>query len=481
MINELHSIRNYYFGADMAERLNAIAYAHHMSNPESANYDPNFNPRSVSFDIRTPHELAAVNEFLITLGRDVTQGNGGGNQRRPHHLMPQHGSDDFSPQSYFDAASLTQLGLAGMPGMPGSGASYGDTGLPSGPSGVHHYPQSFHSSHPTGRSNHPSVPPSQFTSMYPTIDGLTYSPSDDYAPMHPRRHRAQHEFEFPGSMGNIPSMSAYQRHVSPQSHFHSTPPYDPHSPHSSVSTPSNATPPHIPISMPDLTSFGYLTEPRGPPPVATLAPVNYTSRSMRDIISLKTTPGSRSSSADILSPPEPVEPKLRKTVHRGPPAKLTPSSLSSSSTKAGSLYPLLTSGDTRYKLAPLNRAYRSPSPVSSRSTVDGDSPASRDSSPSLSPTPRNVVLPSLRSITSVSSVSEPDDLARRVEGIELDRRRREISADDRHKHVELIRSLLLSINSDYKRRFGTPQVKDEEEDFSKNLVSNESRDIEMAA
>jgi glutathionyl-hydroquinone reductase len=92
-----------------------------------------------------------------------------------------------------------------------------------------------------------------------------------------------------------------------------------------------------------------------------------------------------------------------------------------------------------------------------------------------------VVLPSLRSITSVSSVSEPDDLARRVEGIELDRRRREISADDRHKHVELIRSLLLSINSDYKRRFGTPQVKDEEEDFSKNLVSNESRDIEMAA
>jgi hypothetical protein len=113
----------------MAERLNAIAYAHHMSNPDSASYDPNFNPRSVSFDVRTPQELAAVNEFLITLGRDVAQGGGGGNQRRPHHLMSQRGSDEFS---YFDAANLSQMGLAGMPGMPGSGASYSDTGLPLG-------------------------------------------------------------------------------------------------------------------------------------------------------------------------------------------------------------------------------------------------------------------------------------------------------------------------------------------------------------
>jgi len=55
-----------------------------------------FNPRSVSFDVRTPQELAAVNEFLITLGRDVAQGGGGGgNQRRPHHLMSQRGSDEF--------------------------------------------------------------------------------------------------------------------------------------------------------------------------------------------------------------------------------------------------------------------------------------------------------------------------------------------------------------------------------------------------
>ena len=460
-------------GADMADRLNALAYAHHMSNPESANYDPNFNPRSVSFDVRTPQELAAVNDFLVTLGRDVTQG-GASSQRRPHHTMPQHsGSDEFSPQPYFDAASLSQLGLAGMPGMPGSGASYSDIGLPSG--GAHHYPHSYNSSQPAGRSVHPPGHPSQFASLYPSVnDGLTYPSSNDYAPIHSRH--GHNEYVSPTG---IPT---YHRNVSPQGHFHSTPPYD--SPHSSVSTPSNATPPHMPVSMPDLNafSFGYLAEPRGPPPVANLAPVNYSSRSVREIIPLKTAPGSRPASTDISSPPEPVEPKLTNTKHRGPPAKLTPSNVSylaSSSTKPGSLYPLLTSGDTRYKLAPLNRAYRSPSPVSS--SRDCDSSASRDSSPSLSP---KMVLPSLRSIAPASSIlrSDSDDLARRVEKIELDRRSRDISAADRCKHAELIRNLLVSINDDYKRRFGTPAVKEEEPDLHMNLRSNElSRDIEMAA
>jgi hypothetical protein len=73
-------------------------------------------------------------------------------------------------------------------------------------------------------------------------------------------------------------------------------------------------------------------------------------------------------------------------------------------------------------------------------------------------------------------------LARRVEKIELDRRSRDISDDERRRHTELIRNLLVSINSDYKRRFGTPKVKEEEEDTSRNLILNESpRDIEMTA
>ena len=32
-----------------------------------------FNPHSVHLDIRTPEELAAVNQFLVALGRDVAQ------------------------------------------------------------------------------------------------------------------------------------------------------------------------------------------------------------------------------------------------------------------------------------------------------------------------------------------------------------------------------------------------------------------------
>ncbi|KAF9040390.1 hypothetical protein BDZ89DRAFT_919588, partial [Hymenopellis radicata] len=52
------------YDSRMAERLNHLAYSY-QQNPA------NFNPRSVSLDIRTPEELAAVNEFLVTLGRNV--------------------------------------------------------------------------------------------------------------------------------------------------------------------------------------------------------------------------------------------------------------------------------------------------------------------------------------------------------------------------------------------------------------------------
>ncbi|KAF8133830.1 hypothetical protein EV363DRAFT_1145223, partial [Boletus edulis] len=60
----------------------------------------------VSFDVRTPEELAAVNEFLVTLGRDVAA-----SVHRATHSQP---LDRFSPSSYFDPGSLNQLGLAGI-------------------------------------------------------------------------------------------------------------------------------------------------------------------------------------------------------------------------------------------------------------------------------------------------------------------------------------------------------------------------------
>ncbi|KAJ3571392.1 hypothetical protein NP233_g3778 [Leucocoprinus birnbaumii] len=86
----------------MAERLDDIAYSQHG---QVGNH--NFNPRSVSLDIRTPEELAAVNEFLVTLGRDVSA------TRQSVHSPNPHSS--LSP-NYFDAANLSQLGSASVSG-----------------------------------------------------------------------------------------------------------------------------------------------------------------------------------------------------------------------------------------------------------------------------------------------------------------------------------------------------------------------------
>jgi len=74
----------------MAERLNNIAYQ--QSN--NGALPIHFNPRSVSLDIRTPEELAAVNEFLVTLGRDVS-----GSNARP----------SLTPISYFDSVLYIYL------------------------------------------------------------------------------------------------------------------------------------------------------------------------------------------------------------------------------------------------------------------------------------------------------------------------------------------------------------------------------------
>ncbi|KAF8273978.1 hypothetical protein EI94DRAFT_1434037, partial [Lactarius quietus] len=82
----------------MAERLTSLAYA-------NSNVNPTFNPRSVSLDIRSPEELAAVNHFLLTLGRDV--------------VSAQESRLSSNPQAYnyFDYDQLSHLGLTGMPGM----------------------------------------------------------------------------------------------------------------------------------------------------------------------------------------------------------------------------------------------------------------------------------------------------------------------------------------------------------------------------
>lgn len=117
------------YDCGMAERLNSLSSYNHPSYP-SPNYpiSASFNPRTVRFDIRTPEELAAVNEFLITLGRDVG--------RRSPHSQTQSSRASGSPD-YFDQRTLEQLGLVNMP-------------ISSYPSPPHH-PAQPQQSYPTSR------------------------------------------------------------------------------------------------------------------------------------------------------------------------------------------------------------------------------------------------------------------------------------------------------------------------------------------
>ncbi|KAJ7103301.1 transcription factor PacC [Mycena belliarum] len=324
--------------AERLERLNHVSYPHHHHHGASG-----FNPRSVSLDIRTPEELAAVNDFLITLGRDVSD-----NGPRP--------PSGFSSESYFDPVSLSQLGLAGMPGMPHSSG-------PNGNNPDHPYPNSapqHFSSQPysTTRSTHPSV---AYGGMYPHIDDAPLS--------------------YPAEFTRRPTKYApYPQHY----HHHQSPPHEGGSPHSGS---NHSTPPQMSLPPPDSAAYDYLRHPRGAPPAVQLAAPDYMgNKSMQQrIVLLKSVPGAR---------PEPVEPKLSPLPHRGPPAKLEPSAPASSAlspalaqTGAGSLYPLLTSGDEQYKLPPMKHRYRSPSPATSRastpSTQGSPAPAERTILPSL--------------------------------------------------------------------------------------------------
>ncbi|KAJ6575352.1 hypothetical protein B0H19DRAFT_1128263 [Mycena capillaripes] len=410
--------------AERLERLNNMSYSHHHSGS-------GFNPRSVSLDIRTPEELAAVNDFLITLGRDVADAG----------PRSQHGSA-FSSESYFDPVSLSQLGLAGMPGMPSSGPP-GPHDHPDHPypnSSQHHYSSPPYSS---ARSTHPSVQPSQYGAMYPNIDE---HPMNSY-------HGEYH--------GRRPKYAPYPQHY----HHGQTPPHDGGSPHSGS---SHSTPPQMNLPPPDAAAFDYLRPSRGAPTVAQLAPSDYMDKSVQRIILLKS-----------AGPAEPLEPRLAPAPYRGPPARLEPVATASAAaasrsvtlSKSGSLYPLLTSGDVQYKLPPMKRSYRSPSPSSRASTPSACSTQG-------SPTPTEVtILPPLRSIApplpASSSVPAPvrptaaaesDDVARDLGRIQLERRAAAAtaevapssSAEERRRHAELIRDLLVSINTEFRRLYGTP-------------------------
>jgi hypothetical protein len=348
----------------MAERLNNIAYQQVNNGAQPIH----FNPRSVSLDIRTPEELAAVNEFLVTLGRDVS-----GTNVRP------------TPETYFDPVSLSQLGLTGMPGI-GPTANFSESTYSNNTPHYLNNNNPYHSS----RSSHP---PTQYNNVYTDMNepSINYSANSEY-----RRQSAKL---------NHPPF--------PSQHYH-TPPLENSSPHSAGSSPATTTPPQQ-------DNFDYLRASRGAPAVAHLAPPEYMGMSKRQMIPLKALPGA--------SPTEPqtFNNKLPLSLRRPPTS-------STSLSKPGSLYPLLTSGDIQYKLPPLNKIYSSPSSSSREST-----PSSTHSSPIA-------VLPGIRSI---ACPTESDDLD--IGRIELERTK-DISQEERKRHAELILDILVSVNRDFSNR-----------------------------
>ncbi|KAL6307717.1 hypothetical protein BKA93DRAFT_823067 [Sparassis latifolia] len=548
----------------MADRLNTLAYQHAVSanaqGSHSGSLPPGssmFNPRSVSFDIRSPEELAAVNDFLITLGRDVANGGSAQRQQTVQHPLSQQqhaplpslshatGSSGVSStaQSYFDAASLSQMGLAGMPGIPaapgpGSGAEYhGESGYYSVDFSAQNLPPAYPS-----RASHQSVqsvqygtyPNAQDSSLYPVIQpsgprirGQRMSSGSDDCYV-----GTSAAYSAPIEPQAVPHPNAYAHYITPPLEGGVHPGASPLSSHSSTSTPPNATPPNAHLSLPMFSiapetaaMFDYLRPNRPSPPVVQLGPVDYVGKSMRTVLPLRSVPGSV-----VASRPEPVEPKLcTGSVHRGPPAKLTAEAVSSlsspaslalrrssssstssrPSTSASSsstsrtdcpLYPFITSGDVRYKLPPLSLRYRSPSPPLSspsipsrastlsptphhpvshaRSRDDSATPtpsssASSCSTPLRSPSPTRAppILPGIRAITSGAQPAS-EQLSRAVGRIELARDSRSISPTQREAHARLLRDLLVSINVEYQRKFGTPKVRPK--------VLEEVRDVEMA-
>ncbi|KAJ3760555.1 hypothetical protein EV360DRAFT_39526 [Lentinula raphanica] len=446
----------------MVERLNNMAYNSSHSNVP-------FNPRSVSLDIRTPEELAAVNEFLVTLGRDVS---GILPSNRPGH----HGrtSSSFSSESFFDSVGLSQLGLAGMPGLPPSD-EFGSS------------PLVYAGASPTSGtfSHRPTA-----SGMYSNIGGESRRPS-------------RYQYGYPGQ----------------DDFHHPTPPLDSGSgsPHS-TSTPLNTTPhisPHM-HAMPHAAGFDYLRASRGSAPdVGLLMPdtIGVDKSVRRPMVVLKSLPLKEGYSS-VGAPPEPLEPRLTQGIHRGPPAKLP--SIEASSKKltpvpstnnpASALYPTLTltEGDVQFKLPPL-KTLRSDSPLP---TSRASTPGSVDDSVHS----KTTVLPSLKSIAEAGSVNsclqkpqrsltgESDELAREVGKIELTGPGAKpfydvhIPLDERRRHAEFIKTLLVSINEDFLKRTGyrsgaLKSETDDRMDVDETLVGIELRppsstphkDVEMCS
>ncbi|EJD03666.1 uncharacterized protein FOMMEDRAFT_145898 [Fomitiporia mediterranea MF3/22] len=538
----------------MAERLSSLAYAHQQyaglssSSSSQQSHQHSFNPRSISLDIHTPEELAAVNEFLLTLGKDITSisqaparrhqqstPDYSGSQQAHHSAQNQHqvGADIGSPASYFDPVSLSQLGLANMPGIPSipspasASSSLSSLSAYSGDFSQNYSPPSRARSSGQGSGLYPGLedhPNRAASSSRSSSSSASYLQTIALSPVDahpPPPHSAS-------SSGATPTKMYHSRMPSgASSTFRPTPPLSSGSPTGSgtrspsplsISSHSASAQLHAytqqhrvsgMASEPDgAANFDFLVRPSAAsqehPQLA--AYESYGARRLQTVVPLKSVPG-REREDDgaegevgereprtryVLPPPGPVEPRLRTPIQRGPPARLS-SSVSSQEAeeRPRSLYPLLEAGDAEFRLPPLvgtsasTSTSRTRSPFSSvrrsglRNRLLSDDPDSPESSPRRVPPS----LPSIHALTAGldlrrrSSNVDEGDLARGVSEIRIEGKSSSAAlTEERRRHAELIRDLLITINKDYRERYGTPPP-----DGERRTRSGKDRDVEMVA
>ena len=417
----------------MVERLSNLAYlssAVAFNQPHGGGagggygHMPVFNPRSVSFDVHTPEELAAVNEFLITLGRDVTT------TARAHPFSSRHSArefDDHPSHSYFNPAGLSELGLTGMPGImsstAGSGASFSDAAMYSTSSAAGFPPYPSRSAHQSV-----SVPGVNFaaprpTSLFPDVP----------IPFFPELSGGRDGNGFASTVSTPSSVSDSKLESPPPFHNHALGYRSPEtlSPHSTMSTP------------PTGVDFDYVRTSRGPPPVAQITTLDYPTRTMRPV--LKTVPADRNQRTEQTSS-----------------KRLKPAPSGDSGPGSDTLRRLLTHGDEGCTLAPLNLRERPSTPSTSSSCSGSSTPE---------PQHHSTVLPSLKSVTSGISTerlaSSVRDFEIESQGDEEDEVRSttaedtgiDVKEEQRQEHARLIKDMLIYINSEYKKRYGVPGEK----------------------
>ncbi|KAI9434530.1 hypothetical protein F5148DRAFT_990051 [Russula earlei] len=405
------------YDSHMADRLTSLAYTD-ITGPDLNNF---FSPRSVSLDIRSHEELVAVNQFLLTLGRDVTS---------LHEPRPSSNSQPYS--NYFDFDQLSQLGLMGMPGIPVSNATGDNQNTFSGSGSQYSSHTPFYASNANIRAGQQAASDVSFSgSMYPSMHDVTNQDLPSSASESIGRRLSN------GGSGVTlapPTPSQVTRyHPSPAGHVRPTPPLDSSSPHSSLSSPSNSTPPHVPHTDPPV----YASNSRRVAPPAVLAPIDYTTKSMHKTVRLRSIPRSASpdDSEHSSSPSSPVGFSGPSSLALPPPSSLL----------ARPLYPHIKSGDNDLKLPPLHKSFPRLSPPSSPVRVQTITP----------------VLPSLREVaasagTSTAASGIDERLSRRLDGLKLNGR----SNNNRARHAAFIRDLLVTINERYRAQFSlsTPNL-----------------------